>query len=158
MAIKDKIMVQRDLHLERINKSKSLTNEEKISLTGLVVDAAEGTNGLTEHDKIQNVSETTFLLATAMVNLTEQLNENNSLTAKVAEKIDGLEKQRKDSQQKYQDLVEQVRTKRDIKNLDWKDTMKLVLVKPWFWIFLAVTTFSPKGLEIIQLLLGQIPK
>jgi hypothetical protein len=71
MAIKDKIMVQRDLHLERINKSKSLTNEEKISLTGLVVDAAEGTNGLTEHDKIQNVSETTFLLATAMVNLTE---------------------------------------------------------------------------------------
>lgn len=123
-----------------------------------MVDAAEGTNGLTEHDKIQNVSETTFLLATAMVNLTEQLNENNSLTAKVAEKIDGLEKQRKDSQQKYQDLVEQVRTKRDIKNLDWKDTVKLVLVKPWFWIFLAVTTFSPKGLEIIQLLLGQIPK
>lgn len=42
-----------------------------MALTGLVVDAAEGTNGLTEHDKIQNVSETTFLLTTAMVNLTE---------------------------------------------------------------------------------------
>lgn len=119
------------------------------------MDAAEGTNGLTEHDKIQNVSETTFLLATAMVNLTEQLNENNVLTAKVADKIDALELQRKDSQKKYEDLVEQVRNKRDIKNLDWKDTMKLVLVKPWFWIFLAVTTFSPKGFEIIQLILDK---
>ena len=93
-----------------------------------------------------------------MVNLTEQLNENNTLTAKVAEKIDALEEQRKESQTKYEDLVNQVRSKRDIKDLGWKDTIKLVLVKPWFWVFLAVTTFSPKGLEIIQLLLGYLPK
>lgn len=135
-----------------------MSNEEKITLTGLVVDAAEGTNGLTEHDKIQNVSETTFLLTTAMVNITEQLNKNNVLTEQVSDKIDKMEVERREGNVKYKDLVEQVRNQRNIKNLDWKDTVKLVLVKPWFWIFLAVTTFSPKGLEIIQLLLGQIPK
>lgn len=42
--------------------------------------------------------------------------------------------------------------KRDIKDLNWKDTAKLILVKPWIWIFFAIFAFSPKCIELVQLL------
>lgn len=160
--MKDKIKFQRDLHLERIQKSNALSNEDKVALTNLVVEASEGTNGLTEHDKLQNVSESTFYLTTAIVNLTENLNKNNVLTEKVAMHISEMDDQfqkietniktmKDEGQVKYSDLVSQVRAKRNIKDLNWADTMKLVLVKPWIWIFAALFAFSPKAVEILQL-------
>ena len=161
MAMKDKIKFQRDLHLERIQKSSSLSNEDKVALTNLVVEASEGTNGLTEHDKLQNVSESTFYLTTAIVNLTENLNKNNYLTEKVAmhisemddrfQKIEtNVENMKAESRMKYSDLVDQVRAKRNIKDLNWADTAKLVLVKPWVWIFAAFFVLSPNAIDILQ--------
>ena len=162
MAMKEKIKFQRDLHLERIQKSDALSNEDKVALTNLVVEASEGTNGLTEHDKLQNVSESTFYLTTAIVNLTENLNRNNVLTEKVARRIDEMEDRfqkidtsiqtiKDENQVKYSDLVAQVQAKRNIKELNWSDTMKLVLVKPWVWIFAAFFVFSPKAIDILQM-------
>jgi len=161
MAMKEKIKFQRDLHLERIQKSNALSNEDKVTLTNLVVEASEGTNGLTEHDKLQNVSESTFYLTTAIVNLTENLNRNNVLTEKVARHISEMDDQfqkiesniqtmKDEGQVKYSDLVSQVQAKRNIKELNWQDTIKLVLVKPWVWIFAAFFAFSPNAIEILQ--------
>ena len=158
--MKEKIKFQRDLHLERIQKSNCLSNEDKVALTNLVVEASEGTNGLTEHDKLQNVSESTFYLTTAIVNLTENLNRNNVLTERVAKHISEIDDQfqkiesniqtmKDEGQVKYSDLVSQVRAKRNIKELNWSDTLKLVLVKPWIWVFAAFFVFSPKAIEIL---------
>ena len=43
-----------------------------------------------------------------------------------------------------------MRSKRNIKELNWSDTVKLVLVKPWVWIFASFFVFSPKAVEILQ--------
>ena len=47
---------------------------------------------------------------------------------------------------------------RKIEDLDWMDTLKLILVKPWIWICVGIIFFSPKGVEIIQLLLNYFGK
>ena len=45
--------------------------------------------------------------------------------------------------------------KRDIKDLNWKDTAKLILVKPWIWVFFAIFVFSPKCVELVHLLIDK---
>ena len=45
------------------------------------------------------------------------------------------------------------RVKRDIRDLDWKDTLKLIAVKPWVWIFFVFFVFSPKCVELVQILI-----
>lgn len=44
------------------------------------------------------------------------------------------------------------RIAKDIRDLNWKDVLKLVLVKPWLWLCLALLSFSPKGVELIATL------
>lgn len=52
MAMKEKIRIQRDLDLERINNSEHLSHDEKVYLAGLISDSAEATNGLTHEEKV----------------------------------------------------------------------------------------------------------
>lgn len=56
---------------------------------------------------------------------------------------------------KLDDIAEitQAKPQHNIENLDWMDTIKLVLAKPWFWIWASVICFSPKGIEIVQMLI-----
>jgi len=145
-----------------------------LQLTELVSDAAECTNGFTEQEKVQHLSETTFHVTTAMVKVMEQLAENNDLTknleegftklegkiSKREEFIDGLGKKVDGMGQKVDAIQQAVqnRVKRDIRELGWKDTMKLVMVKPWVWIFLAFFVFSPKCIELVQLLINYFGK
>lgn len=62
MAMKEKIVLSRDRMIDEINASK-MSELEKTELTNILIDAADGTNGLSKEDKIQNVSETVFALA-----------------------------------------------------------------------------------------------
>jgi len=62
MAMKEKIVLSRDRMIDEINNSK-LSELEKTELTNILIDAADGTNGLSKEDKLQNVSETVFALA-----------------------------------------------------------------------------------------------
>ena len=62
MAMKDKIVLQRDRMIKEISES-GMSDLEKNELTNTMVDAADGTNGLSKEDKLQNVSETVFALA-----------------------------------------------------------------------------------------------
>ena len=62
MAMKEKIALTRDRMIGQINSS-ALGGIEKTALANIMVDAAEGTNGLSKEDKLQNVSETVFALA-----------------------------------------------------------------------------------------------
>jgi hypothetical protein len=158
MAIKEKIRVQRDLDLKRINESDDLTHDEKVYLTGLVTDAAECTNGYEEHQKVQNLSETTFGIVTLIIKLTEQLNQNNRLTVKLAESMTSLDEKITSLNEKYEKTEEYIhknpKQKWGVENLDWKDTAKLILVKPWVWVCLAALSFSPKCIEMITILLN----
>ena len=60
--MKEKITLTRDRMIGQINSS-GMDGIEKTELTNIMVDAAEGTNGLSKEDKLQNVSETVFALA-----------------------------------------------------------------------------------------------
>lgn len=62
MAMKEKISLARDRMVEKINSSGA-AEFEKTELTNILIDAAEGTNGLSKEDKLQRVSETVFALA-----------------------------------------------------------------------------------------------
>ena len=144
MAIKEKIKSIRDLERDRINASHYLSADEKLELTSLVTDAAECTNGYTEQEKVQNISETTFAITTLIVQIMEQLSENNELTKTLAQKVDNLSQ------------VVGNRVKRDIRELSVKDTLKLVFVKPWIWVFLSVICFSPKGLQVLEIVMQHL--
>lgn len=144
MAIKEKIKSIRDLERDRINASHYLSADEKLELTSLVTDAAECTNGYTEQEKVQNISETTFAITTLIVKIMEQLSENNELTKTLAQKVDNLSQ------------VVGNRVKRDIRELSMKDTLKLVFVKPWIWVFLSVICFSPKGLQVLEIVMQHL--
>ena len=143
-----------DMDLEKIHNSEHFSNDEKIRLTSLLTDAAECTNGLTEYEKVQNLSEITFGVVTAVINITEQLNENNRITKEVKQSLDEFKIEKKQIEEEVHQL-EKRPTKNNIKDLDWKATLKLCLVKPWIWIFLSVVTFSPKGLEVLNLLIDK---
>ena len=60
--MKEKIVLSRDRMIEEINASR-MSELEKTELTNILIDAADGTNGLSKEDKLQNVSETVFALA-----------------------------------------------------------------------------------------------
>ena len=62
MAMKEKISLSRDRMIQKISESKA-DEFEKTELTNILIDAADGTNGLSKEDKLQNVSETVFALA-----------------------------------------------------------------------------------------------
>jgi len=167
--IKERIKNTLELEKKQISDSKHLTQDEKLQLTELVSEAAECTNGYEEGEKVQRVAETTFHVTTAMVKVMEQLAENNDLTKQLDETVKGID--RKESLRDTQvikineDLVKigasvgkislavENRVKRDIRDLGWKDTVKLVMVKPWFWIFLVFFVFSPKCVELVQILI-----
>lgn len=60
--MKDKIAIARDRKIKEINAS-DMSDPEKTELTNILIDAADGTNGLSKEEKLQNVSETVFALA-----------------------------------------------------------------------------------------------
>ena len=132
-------------------------------------EAAECTNGYEEQEKVQRVAETTFHVTTAMVKVMEQLAENNDLTKELDRTVKNID--RKESMRDTQiikingDLAKigqdvskisiavDSRVKRDIRDLGWKDTLKLIAVKPWVWLFLVFFVFSPKCVELVQILI-----
>ena len=157
--MKERIKNALELQKRQIAESGHLTPDEKLQLIELVSEAAECTNGYEEGEKVQRVAETTFHVTTAMTRLTEQLAENNDITKELDSTMKSvvLKEDARDKAigkiggdvEKIQAAVEN-RVKRDIRDLNWKDTMKLVLVKPWFWAFLTFFVFSPKCVELFE--------
>lgn len=66
MPLKDKIERAKETTLKIIDSS-DLDEAAKMYYADLTVQAAEGTNGLTEKEKLQNVSETCFTLTNIIV-------------------------------------------------------------------------------------------
>ena len=147
MALKEKIKNTLELEKRQINESRYLSSDEKLQLTELVSDAAECTNGFTEQEKVQHLSETTFHITTAFVKVMEQLAENNDLTKNLDDTIKEMNKK----VDAVSDIVGN-RVKRDVRDLDIKNVVKLILIKPWFWIFLTFFVFSPKCVELAQMI------
>lgn len=142
--MKDKIVIQRDFELQRLKDSKNLSDEEKLYLIDLVSDAADGTNGLDEKDKLQNVSETSFKLATLMsrvVDTTTTLPEMSKCIQQISSKLDsGIDP----SEEEHQ--------------ASWNSTAKKVLTSPWPYICIAVLGFSPYCVDLLKILLTTFDK
>ena len=155
--MKEKIKNALELEKQQISGSQYLTPDEKLQLTELVSESAECTNGYEEPEKVQRVAETTFHVTMAVAKMMEQLAENNDLTKSLDQTMKTVvEKEEKIGQnvQKISEAVDQ-RVQKDIRDLDWKNTLKLALVKqPLAWIFLTVILFSPYGADFVKFIMG----
>lgn len=60
--LQDKIKSNRNAVLSAIDSSNHIDENDKILFRDLINNAADGTNGLNQEDKLQNVSETVFSL------------------------------------------------------------------------------------------------
>ena len=67
MAMKRNIQHRTELLVSEIHNSKNLSSEEKMDYEAILLSASEGTNGLSEKDKLQSVSETVFNIVTLMI-------------------------------------------------------------------------------------------
>ena len=109
---------------------------------------------------------------TAIDSIKEELKDNtNQLKtniSQISESIDGLSSQIKilvsqktSCDQKFAQIATQLnKTKTSpqqnkIENLSWKDTLKLLLVKPWIWIAISLISFSPKCIEILHTIIDR---
>lgn len=156
MAIKEKIKNALELEKRQIYDSKHLTQDEKLQLTELVSEAAECTNGYEESEKVQRVAETTFHVTTAMAKVMQQLAENNDLTKELDETMKTVIEKEEKIAFEVQKIAIAVdgRMKKDIRDLNWKNTFKLALVKqPWPWLLLGVIAFSPVGNDFFKWLM-----
>ena len=89
MAMKEKITLTRDRMIGQINSS-GMDGIEKTELANIMVDAAEGTNGLSKEDKLQNVSETVFALAVLDAQGAIERFESKKRDQKIQESIEKL--------------------------------------------------------------------
>lgn len=159
----------------------------------MVCNAAEGTNGLNQQDKLQNVSESSFERTTMMIGVEEKLlvlenkleknktaidsikeelkdntNQLKTNISQISNSIDDLSSeiktlvhQKNSCDQKFAQIATQLNQTKtppkqnNIENLSWKDTIKLVLVKPWIWVAISLISFSPKCLEILHVILDK---
>lgn len=145
--MKEKIIIQRDIEIQRLKDSKNLSVEEKMYLTELVSDAAEGTNGLDEKDKIQNVSETSFKLATLMSRVADTTNTLPKMNTNLSEINSRLTSA-------MAQLNERLSCMEHIKlPSNWKDLVKIILLKPWIWICVGIGLFSPHCPELFAFLM-----
>lgn len=155
--MKERIKNTLELEKQQISSSQHLTQDEKLQLTELVSEAAECTNGYEEAEKVQRVAETTFHVTTAVAKVMEQLAENNDLTKSLDQTMKTVVEKEEKIEQNVQKISEafDTRAQRDIRDLDWKNTLKLALVKqPLAWIFLMVILFTPYGADFVKFIMG----
>ena len=192
MAISEDKQIKRDTSIQLIQESDFLPQKDKQALIEIISDAAECTNGFTEKQKIQGLSETTFDLTRILASLYETVCKNedtiqnnlNSNIIKMDEKLDDLTTKidviNLNNISKMGDLTDTTKElcenkvkchaihkticdhiirlennaksqkNKSFENLTFTQILKLILIKPWVWIFLSVICFSPKGLEMIS--------
>ncbi len=77
---------------------------------------------------------------------TKELNENKNRCYAIHKTLyDHIMRLEKDSK---------ARIKNSFENLSWSQILKIIIIKPWIWIFLSIVCFSPKGLDIISKIIG----
>lgn len=151
--MKEKIKNALELEKQQISGSKHLSQDEKLQLTELVSEAAECTNGYEEKEKVQRVAETTFHVTMAVAKVMEQLAENNGLTKQLDQTMKAVVEKEEKIEAETKKISEAVdsRMRKDIRDLDWKNTLKLALVKqPWPWLFLGIALISPWGGDVVK--------
>ena len=168
MAMKEKIVLSRDRMIEEINASK-MSELEKTELTNILIDAADGTNGLSKEDKLQNVSETVFALAKLdaqgaidrFESAERDKNLQNSIT-KLSEKVDQVVDKlstvsdqlavNDEATKKLQSDFEQIKNfKRSRLEIFFNGLQKL----RWFWAPTAIAitgmiVYKPNVLKILK--------
>ena len=108
MAIKESIVQRRDACIDSIKASENFLEEQKQHYIEMVCNAAEGTNGLNQQDKLQNVSESSFERTTMMIGVEEKLLvlENKLENNKTA--IDSIKEELKDNTKQLKTNISQI--------------------------------------------------
>lgn len=171
MALKEKIALGRDRIIEEI-KSSDIGDLEKEELTNIMVDAADGTNGLSKEDKLQNVSETVFALAKldarGAIDRFESAKRDNEIKASISslsKKVDNVVDKLSSVSEK---LSKNDETTNQLK-IDFEEVKKIKRTKleiflegiknlNWYWALTAVVIagmiiYKPNVLQMIKDLL-----
>ena len=141
----------------------NMTEDQKRTYLCLINIATESTNGISQEAKIQKMTEAILLLAVSQakyaVNMDQTIeqaiqkaNLNQCKTCRAMKHAE-----REDEEQRQQEIIEQWKLKNGYsvggnQNIPttWTDTLKIILTKPYFYIFLTLSLISPYGVQIID--------
>lgn len=144
----------------------SLDDQCKKTMLSLLNIAAEATNGITLEEKVQKITETILGLVISQITFLDSVDKkveavhqqkcNECKAMKVANEIE---------QQKHKEEIinawkeangikdEPQQANVNVQQLSIVDTTKMILLKPYVWLFGTIVAFSPYGVDMLNAIL-----
>ena len=142
----------------------NMTEDQKRTYLRLISIATESTNGISQEAKIQKMTEAILLLAVSQVKyavnmdqtIEQAIQKANLNQCKTCRAMKHAEQE--DEEHRQQEIIEQWKLKNGYPvegnqqhvPTTWADTLKVILTKPYFYIFLTLSLISPYGVQIID--------
>lgn len=186
MAISQQIQNQAAIIRAKIASSNDLDEDYKARLFDLVALTAMATNGISQEEKIQKMTEAMHSLTMSQIEFITHINKtvtksleesskkietmiattqqtiqttianatiSHCKTCKAMEHAEEIEKE-KEYAKLIQEMGGVVKDDSQAKSQNWSDflqkTCSKILIQPWIWIFFAVVSISPYGVNIIN--------
>lgn len=178
MATSQEIIEESELAKSYVTSS-DLDESYKKQLIRLINTTTIATNGISQEEKIQKMTEAIHLLAISQITFISKVDDkirssiekanirqcNSCLAMKHAVEVE--------EEKKQAEIIEAWKKQNGIKDkpaadtatvatpatpLTLADTVKMILVKPYAWIFGSILVFSPYGAEIVKMFLDFFSK
>lgn len=151
----------------------SMTDEYKRIYLRLINTSTLATNGISQEEKIQKMTECIQMLAITqgmylsnidqkIQNAIDNSNKSQCRNCKAMKHADDIEKaeQEKELFDKYVESLgiktDDVETKTfdQLNNMSWQNVLKQILLKPYVYVVLCLVSISPHGVDIIKTLIN----
>ena len=168
MALTQEILDESELAKSYISNS-DFDDDYKKQLLRLINTTTLTTNGISPEQKIQKMTEAIHLLAVSQVTFITKIDEKieKSIQNANIKQCSGCKAMKHaidvEEEEKWKEKLAEYKEKMGIiddndpksddnSKLPIIDTIKQILVKPYFWIFSSILVFSPYGIEILKLI------
>ena len=149
----------------------SLDEKCKKQLLSLLHTASEATNGITLEEKVQKITESILGLVISQITFLDSV--DKKIATANQEKCNGCKAMKLANDTEEQKRQEEIinawkeangikdapqQANVDVKQLSMSDTVKMILLKPFVWIFGTVVAFSPYGVDMLNAILKFLSK
>ena len=170
MALSQEILNESELAKSYITNSDFDDNYKK-SLLSLINLTTLSTNGISPEEKIQKMTEAIHLLAITQVSFITKVDEKieKSITNANIRQCSSCKAMKHalkaEEEEKKQEIINAYKIANGInddEDIDedtyklpktWAETLKTILMKPYFWVFASILAISPYGCEVIKMII-----
>lgn len=143
----------------------SLDEKCKKQLLKLLNVSSEATNGISLEEKVQKITEAIYGMVVSQITFLDTLDKKVALThEQKCSKCKAMKLANEVEEQKHQEEIinawkeangikDSSPQQADIKHMTIVDTVKMVLLKPYCWIFGTIVAFSPYGVDMLNAIL-----